>query len=289
MGILLLQTLDGPKHALAVSSQLAAAQGENSHQVATPWSGQTVQDLWNEYRNIFKFGNRNAASHLWSTFILERSAQMSPEKLELMFSGFCAGTLSCFTSCFLFCAARSFRARQCQKFAHHAPLFTCIHIHMHTYINVCTYIVSGSPVRPNDYNRYLLRLDMVNGKKRTGAMHYCCWPCVCDTQDFIRVDTKTVPTSEGPKQYHFAVLGNPCDHAYKLNEPFVQVSFADMYCACACVCVRCACARALPLPLSLSRALSLAEDAGHLATNPVCSPLAFAKLLLRRKLPRCGA
>jgi hypothetical protein len=29
--------------------------------------------------------------------------------------------------------------------------------------------VSGSPVRPNDYNRYLLRLDTVTGKKRTGA------------------------------------------------------------------------------------------------------------------------
>jgi len=25
-----------------------------------------VQDLWNEYQNIFKYGNRNAASHLWS-------------------------------------------------------------------------------------------------------------------------------------------------------------------------------------------------------------------------------
>ena len=32
-------------------------------------------------------------------------------------------------------------------------------------------------MRPNDYNRYLLRLDMVNGKKRTGARRRCrvCW------------------------------------------------------------------------------------------------------------------
>ena len=131
-----------------------------------------VQDLWNEYPNIFKFGNRNAASHLWSTFILERSAQMTAARFELMFSGFCA--------------------------------------------------VSGSPVRPSDYNRYLLRLTTVTGSKRTGAMHYCCWPCVCDTQDYIRVDTKTVALADGPKQYHFAVLGNPCDKAYMLNEPFVQ-------------------------------------------------------------------
>jgi len=45
---------------------------------------------------------------------------------------------------------------------------------------------------------------------------------VCDTQDFIRVDTKTITTAEGPKKYHFTVLGNPCDRAYKLNEPFIQ-------------------------------------------------------------------
>ena len=175
LGCLLLHGSVGPQGALAVSENSADASREVAppvQQVSTPWRGETVQDLWNEYRNIFKFGNRNAASHLWSTFILERSAQMSPKKLELFFSGFCA--------------------------------------------------VSGSPVRPNDYNRYLLRLDTVDGKKRVGAMHYCCWPCVCDTQDFIRVDTKTVVTTEGPRKYHFAVLGNPCDKAHKLHEPFVQ-------------------------------------------------------------------
>uniref|UniRef100_A0A7S4PC41 Uncharacterized protein n=2 Tax=Guillardia theta TaxID=55529 RepID=A0A7S4PC41_GUITH len=82
--------------------------------------------------------------------------------------------------------------------------------------------VSGSPVRPNDYNRYLLNLGTVLGGSRIGYMHYCCWPCVCDTQDFIRVDTKNVITKEGIRQYHFAVIGNPCDHPEKLNEPFVQ-------------------------------------------------------------------
>jgi len=171
----------GPQQAMAAEFEMtpstidrdaAALDPYPVTQVATPWRAETVQDLWNEYRNIFRYGNRNAASHLWATFVLERSAQMSPQKLELMFSGFCA--------------------------------------------------VSGSPVRPNDYNRYLLRLDTVTGKKRTGTMHYCCWPCVCDTQDFIRVDTKTVATADGPKKYHFAVLGNPCDKAHKLNEEFVQ-------------------------------------------------------------------
>ncbi|GMH93962.1 hypothetical protein TrVE_jg7575 [Triparma verrucosa] len=140
---------------------------------SSTWSGTQVTDLHREYSNIFLHGNRNAASHLWSTFILQNSENLSPETLELMFTGFCA--------------------------------------------------VSGSPVRPNDYNRYLLRLPLVTGTgSRAGAMHYCCWPCVCDTQDFIRVDTKTVRTSSGEKIYHFAVIGNPCDDEGMLDVPFVQ-------------------------------------------------------------------
>ena len=34
--------------------------------------------------------NRNAASHLWAAFLLDRAHMMTPERLELMFSGFCA-------------------------------------------------------------------------------------------------------------------------------------------------------------------------------------------------------
>merc|ERR1719478_538562 len=106
------------------------------------WAGEHVQDLHKEYYNIFKHGNRNAASHLWSKFLLDRSTQMTPEKFTYMFSGFCA--------------------------------------------------VSGSPVSPQDRSRYRLTLDKVGGGKRTGYMYYCCWPCVCDTQDFIKVDTRSV-------------------------------------------------------------------------------------------------
>ena len=68
-----------------------------------------------------------------------------------------------------------------------------------------------------------MRLEKVDGSGREqGFMYYCCWPCVCDTQDFIRVDTKNVTTASGERQYHFAVLGNPCEHREKLREPFTQ-------------------------------------------------------------------
>lgn len=39
-------------------------------------------------------------------------------------------------------------------------------------------------------------------------MHYCCWPCVCDVQDFVKVDTVTVTTrDQGRVKMHFAVIG----------------------------------------------------------------------------------
>lgn len=85
--------------------------------------------------------------------------------------------------------------------------------------------VSGSPVQASDHTRYLLRLPSVEGggKMVQGFMYYCCWPCVCDTQDFIRIDTTNVTLAGGEtRRYHVAVLGNPCDNADALYKPFMQ-------------------------------------------------------------------
>ena len=83
--------------------------------------------------------------------------------------------------------------------------------------------VSGSPVDPSDATRYRMRLPHVDGSgKVTGFMYYCCWPCVCDTQDWIRVDTKTIRTKEGARQYKVAVVGNPCDNAAKLTKTWTD-------------------------------------------------------------------
>lgn len=160
--------------AAVLSASSAASEATKANpipQVETPWNGNTVNDLFREYGDIFKHGNRNAASHLWARFLLERSKQMSHEKFTYMFTGFCA--------------------------------------------------VSGSPVRPSDYNRYKLSLDMADGSgKAAGFLHYCCWPCVCDTQDFIRVDTRNVTTADGERTYRFAVIGNPCNHPEELSKPY---------------------------------------------------------------------
>ena len=142
---------------LALSCLAQQLSGVAQHQIWPPAVAPTanVKDLHREYSNIFRHGNRNAASHLWASFLLSHAPSMSPERLELMFSGFCA--------------------------------------------------VSGSPVQPSDYTRYRLTLPLVAGGNRSGYMYYCCWPCVCDTQDFIRIDTKNVTTAAGERQYHFAV------------------------------------------------------------------------------------
>ena len=54
------------------------------------WDGTTVHDLHREYSNIFKFGNRNAASHRWASFLIDRAWQMSVDRVTELFTGFCA-------------------------------------------------------------------------------------------------------------------------------------------------------------------------------------------------------
>ena len=40
--------------------------------------------------------------------------------------------------------------------------------------------------------------------------YFCCWPCICDTKDFIHVDTKTVRTADGLRSWWWMVIANPC-------------------------------------------------------------------------------
>jgi len=134
--------------------------------VVLAWEGTRVQDLWAEYRNIFTSGNRNAASHLWSAFLIDRAHSMTLERFNSLNEGYCA--------------------------------------------------VSGSPVTPMQHTRYRMTLDTVTGERVTGIVYYCCWPCVCDTQDFIKIDTKTIVTAEGSSVHRFMVIGNPCQNAAQI-------------------------------------------------------------------------
>jgi hypothetical protein len=63
---------------------------------------------------------------------------------------------------------------------------------------------------------------MIGGGTKAGLMYYCCWPCICDTLDFLRVDTKTVQLAGGvSRQYNFAVMGDPCKNSAALTTPYI--------------------------------------------------------------------
>ena len=166
-----------PFRAAFVAACAAVAAANNSLELVRDVALEDVpagpRELHQRYSEIFRYGNRNAASHLWTSYILDRASVTPAAQLELLFSGFCA--------------------------------------------------VSGSPVYPSDYKRYRLRLKhAVTGVDEVGFMYYCCWPCVCDTWDFIKVDTLTITTADGPKLYRFAVIGDPCRNEEQLDVPFVQ-------------------------------------------------------------------
>jgi len=140
---------------------------------ATPLASSTLagpDDLAKQYYKIFPSGNRNAASHLWASYIVNHSASMSESALEDTFTGFCP--------------------------------------------------ISGSPLPDNPRTAYKVTLPRVNGGVTTGVTHHCCWPCVCDLTDYVRVDTMSITTAEGAKTYDVLVLGDPCAHPKKLSQSY---------------------------------------------------------------------
>jgi len=147
---------------LLLIASLVSSQEESQGKISIPWGGRTIADLRSEYYNIFPNRNRNAASHRWATFLIERAKSLERTTFEDMFSGFCP--------------------------------------------------VSGSPIgSPSARTLWNMTLPWAGTSELVnGGIHFCCWPCVCDTTDFIRVDTKTVEVKDGTFSFNFLVLGNPC-------------------------------------------------------------------------------
>ena len=49
-----------------------------------------ITELHDKYNDIFyRSGNRNAASHLWSSYVLERAPNLTELEIYNLFSGFC--------------------------------------------------------------------------------------------------------------------------------------------------------------------------------------------------------
>merc|ERR1712079_380653 len=102
----------------------------------------TVNELHGKYYQIFsRAHNRNAASHLWASYVLDRSTTFSASEIRELFGGFC-------------------------------------------------------PV--------------------SGSSHVCCWPCVCDLQEFVKADTLEVDTKYGRTTFDVLVIGDPCVHPERI-------------------------------------------------------------------------
>lgn len=135
----------------------------------------SVTDLSHHYGEVFKTGNRNAASHLWASFIVERSVDCDGDTLETLFRGFCP--------------------------------------------------ISGSPLPDDPHTQYSVTLKKVGGGEIAGISHHCCWPCICDMQESVWVDTMIVNTSKGPQRWNALVIGDPCatqTDALQLSQKYVD-------------------------------------------------------------------
>jgi len=140
---------------------LTNASETQQHQNQDVWNPTSPADLEKKYHEIFKTSNRNAASHLWASYILQRKTELTHAQISMLFTGFCP--------------------------------------------------VSGSPLSRPEGSRYFSQLP---GATVAGYTYHCCWPCICDLTDLVKVDTKTITDSSGTdKQYHFTVIGDPCEKA----------------------------------------------------------------------------
>lgn len=77
--------------------------------------------------------------------------------------------------------------------------------------------VSGSPVSPSSRSKYfykegyLMPAEDSAGKKQSGVVFHCCWPCFCDTANFIRTDPVKIPYGSGKVWETTAlVIKDPC-------------------------------------------------------------------------------
>jgi len=88
--------------------------------------------------------------------------------------------------------------------------------------------VSGSLLPDDPRTIYKVILPRVTGGNVSGAVRHCCWPCVCDMHDLVRVDTKMMETADGLKRYDFLVVGDPCKNETALDAPFKDPFSGEM-------------------------------------------------------------
>ena len=70
--------------------------------------------------------------------------------------------------------------------------------------------ISGSPVRPSAWSKWgsiPFKKASNTAQTITGGVSVCCWPCVCDLQEFVKADTLEVDTRDGRTTFDVLVIG----------------------------------------------------------------------------------
>ena len=70
--------------------------------------------------------------------------------------------------------------------------------------------ISGSPVNPSPSNRWKnLQIKKATNTNEvvTGKVNFCCAPCSCDLEEFVRYDTMKILTKNGMKEFPVLVIG----------------------------------------------------------------------------------
>lgn len=135
----------------------------------------TIRELHDAYWQVFpRTGNRNAASHIWTTYVINK-VTITPhteDEIYKLFSSFCPVSGSIVTP---------------------TPSWN---------------LWSGLNVKESSrpwWNPYQIELPTA------GSVYTCCWPCICDIQEFVKVDTLKINTKDkGEKLFPVLVIGDPC-------------------------------------------------------------------------------
>merc|ERR1719491_174543 len=129
------------------------------------------------YDTVFPNGNRNAASHLWFSYVNDVACKdKGATEVTEAHKSYCP--------------------------------------------------ISGSPVSASNFWKYSLPKVGSTTEKITGSVLHCCSPCVCDTLDYVRVDTHTVAS----ETLNVLVIADPCVGTNGDHYP-EQVEAPDVKCS----------------------------------------------------------
>ncbi|CAD7974889.1 unnamed protein product [Amoebophrya sp. A25] len=208
----------------------------------------SARDLHRHYHKVFRYGNRNAASHLWSSYLFENFGPGEKirtfDKLQELFTGFCPISGSPVSpndynryglvlpvvpelaaeqrDGLFFIEQERLGSGENRSATSSSATEIASHVEHRGSAEEPGALEKGDSTATSGLNSDTTA-SSTSASSRFGFLHYCCWPCVCDTQDFLRVDSKTVTLSATETQtLYFVVIGNPCERETQLDNWFFQ-------------------------------------------------------------------